>query len=93
MSKIDKFNYLNSLLEGTGARAIRGLPITNENYGHAIELLVDRFGRLQQMISAEMDEILKIPTANGENTVSLRFIRQSQHHVRGLESLGVSADQ
>ena len=31
LTKIDKFNYLVSLLEGTASRAIAGLPITEEN--------------------------------------------------------------
>ena len=45
MSKIDKFNYLNSLLEGTALRAIQGFPISEQNYDHAIALLNERFGR------------------------------------------------
>jgi len=94
ISKIDKFNYLNSLLEGTASRAIQGLPITNDNYDHAIEILKERFGRPQQIISAHMDEILKIPNANGDRTAPLRFMYDKVSvHVRGLASLGVSADQ
>ncbi len=44
ISKIDKFNYLNSLLEGAALRAIQGLTLTGANYDSAIEILKDRFG-------------------------------------------------
>ena len=94
MLKIDKFNYLNSLLEGTAFRAIQGLPITEQNYDHAVALLDERFGRPQQIISAHMDEIMKISSATGDQTAPLRFkYNEVSVHVRGSASLGVSTDQ
>ena len=42
ISTIDKFNYLKSLLEGSAARCIQGLPITEHNYDNAVELLQER---------------------------------------------------
>ena len=55
LNKIDKYNYLNSLLEGPAARAVQGLTLTEANYDSAIELLKWRFGKPQQVISAHMD--------------------------------------
>ncbi len=43
ISKINKFNYLNSLLEGAALRAIQGLTLTGANYDSAIQILKDRF--------------------------------------------------
>ena len=43
ISSIDKFSYLNSLLEGEASRAIRGLSLTSANYKTAIEILKERF--------------------------------------------------
>ena len=60
LSAIDKFNYLNSLLEGHASRAIQGLSLTEANYESAIKILNERFGRKQQIISAHMHELLKI---------------------------------
>ena len=80
ISKIDKFNYLNSLLEGVcvqSMRAIQGLTLTTANYDAAIEILKDRFGRPQQIITAHMDEILKIPACTGERFASLHFVYDS----------------
>ena len=66
LSKIDKFNYLYSLLESVALRAIQGLTVTDANYDAAINILNQRFGKPQQIISAHMDELLKIPACNGD---------------------------
>ena len=38
LHNIDKFNYLKTLLGGSAAATIAGLPLTNDNYTAAIEL-------------------------------------------------------
>ena len=52
LSDIEKMNYLNGMLKGEAARAISGLPLTEENYKKAIELLKERFGKLQVLTNA-----------------------------------------
>ena len=42
ISNIDKFNYLNYVLEGVAARAIPGLTLTEANYDAAVTLLQER---------------------------------------------------
>ena len=71
--KIDKFNYLNSLLEGPASRTIQGLSLTVANYDSAVELLQTRFGNPQQIITTHMDELLKLPNYVGEKALSLRI--------------------
>ena len=56
----NKFNYLNSLLEGNAARTVHGLTLTSSNYDAAVEMLQERYGKPQIIISEHMDEILKI---------------------------------
>ena len=53
--KVDKFNYLNSLLKGTAFRTIQGLTLTASNYDSAVAMLQERFGNPQQIISAHME--------------------------------------
>ena len=65
LAMIDKFNYLFSLLEGQALRSIKGLAITEDNYQSAVHILQERFGKSQQIISAHMDELLKIPPCVG----------------------------
>ena len=94
LSEVDKFNYLHALLEGSAARSIQGLALTETNYRAAIDLLKNRFGNTQQVISAHMDELLKLPPCSGERTQQLRAIYDKVCvNVRGLEALGVSAEQ
>ena len=95
MSPIDKFNYLSTLLEDEASRAIQGLPLTNANYNVAIEILKDRFGKPQTIVTAHMDDLLKLPSLGSNCRVKdLRAVLdQLTIHVRGLETLGISAQQ
>ncbi|XP_046857875.1 uncharacterized protein LOC124451297 [Xenia sp. Carnegie-2017] len=94
ISKVNKFNYLKSLLEGNAARATKGLTLTNANYDSAVKILNDRFGKTQQTIAAHMDEILKIQACANGRTSQVRYIYgKVSVHVRGLSSLGVSSEQ
>ena len=94
LSKIDKFNYLRSLLEGAASRAIQGLALSSDNYDSAVEILEQRFGKTHQIISAHMEEILKLQPCLTDRPSSLRFLYDKLRvHVRGLSSLGVSSQE
>ena len=74
IANIDKFNYLKSLIKGPAARAIQGLILTNDNYDTAVKILEERFGKRQQIVSAHMDELLKIPSCTNNKAHSLRLV-------------------
>ena len=94
LTKIDKFNYLTSLLEGSASRAIAGLPITEKNYDAAVDFICKHFGKPQQLISAHMDELLKISACPSDKPHHLRyFYDKLSVNIRALEALGVKADQ
>jgi len=94
IAKVNKFSYLQSLLEGQAARAIKGLTLTGTNYDAAIAILRDRFGKAQPTIAAHMDEILKIQACTSGKTNQLRYVYDKiSVHVRGLASIGVSSKQ
>ena len=94
LSSVDKFNYLHALLEGQAAQAIQGLTLSESNYQVAVEILHERFGKTQQIISAHMDELLKLPTCTWDKPGQLRIIYDKiKINVRGLERLGVKAEQ
>lgn len=94
ISKIDKFNYLKSLLDGQAARVIQGLNLTTTNYDSAITLLQDRFGKPQQIISAHTDELLKIPSCTNDKLQTLRMVYDKiSVHTRGLSSMGISSKE
>ena len=93
LSTVDKFTYLHALLEGPAARSIQGLALTDANYSAATEILKSRFGNTQQIISAHMDDLLKLPVCHGDKMSQLRLIYDKIWvNVRGLEALGVNAE-
>ena len=94
LTKIDKFNYLISLLEGAASRSVAGLPITEHNYDAAIDIIHNRFGKTQQLVSAYMDELLKISACSSDKPSHLRYLYDKiSVNVRGLEALGVKTSQ
>ena len=94
LSPIDKFNYLQALVEGPAAKCIQGLSLSEANYASALEILQERFGRPQQIISAHMDDMLKIIPCNTDKVSHLRSVYDKIHiNIRGLESLGVTPEQ
>ena len=50
LSKVDKFDYLNLLLESTAADAISGLSLTTVNYEETVVILKRQFGNKQLII-------------------------------------------
>ena len=95
ISQVDKFNsYLNSVLVGPAARAISGLTLTASNYENTVRILQDRFGKTQQIITAHMDELIKITPCHNDRPTSLRYVfDQISVHTGGLASLGVFPEQ
>lgn len=60
INDIDKFNYLKGCLKGEAQATISGLTLSSENYTEAINVLKDRFGNEQVLISAHVESLLKI---------------------------------
>ena len=91
LSDIDKFNYLNSLLENTAADAISGLTLTSGNYNEAIVILKKRFGNKQLAINEHMDILLNLdPVTSVQNLKGLRSLYDTvESHIRALKSLGI----
>ncbi len=64
LSKVDKFNYLKTLLEGPAASAIAGFSLTEENYETALKLLKDRYANPQVIASSHVDALLKLESVS-----------------------------
>ena len=93
LTDIDKFNYLQSLVEHSAAEAIAGLTLSSSNYGEAITVLKKRFGNKQQLINKHMEALLSLPAV--ASVYELRNLRQLydkvESHVRSLKSIGIAA--
>ena len=86
---VEKFNYLNSLLEGPALAAVAGLKLTTTNYSEAIDTLKKRFGNKQQIILCHMDTLLELESVTSSNNTKVlrRLYDQLEFQVRSLKSL------
>ena len=75
LADVDKFNYLNYLLERSTREAVTGLTLSVANYHEAVAVLKKRFGSKQQIISKHMDILLNMDTET------------SYHNIKGLHHL------
>ena len=60
LSDAEKYNYLLSYLQKNALHTISGMRATNENYKKALDLLRYQFGNPQKIISAHINELLKL---------------------------------
>ncbi|XP_056016813.1 uncharacterized protein LOC130053512 [Ostrea edulis] len=86
LSRIEKFNYLQSKLTGEAKAAISGMSLTHENYDVAIDIIQERFGDAQSVIHKHYMELINIqPVTN--DTLSLRRLYDDlEKHMRSLEA-------
>lgn len=60
LSKIDKFIYLKSFLSEEAYKTISGLALTKENYEQSLDLLQNRHGKTEVLISGIINKLLNI---------------------------------
>ena len=85
---------MNSLLEGAAARTIQGLTLNEANYTAAVQLLEERYGKPQHIISAHMEELVQLQVCTGDKASALRYVYDKINvNLRGLSSLGIESNQ
>jgi hypothetical protein len=91
MSEIDKFNYLNLMLERTAADAVSGLALTSANYEEAVAVLKKRFGDRHQIIAKHMETLLSLqPVLSSYDVKLIRQLHDKvESHIRSLKALGI----
>ena len=94
LSNIEKFNYLNSLLESTAAEAVTGLSLTDANYSAAVAILKKRFGNTQLIVNRHMDALLRLTAVTSHHDVKglRRLCDAIEANVRGLKALEVDSE-
>lgn len=76
---MNELNYLLTLLEGQAFKLVEGLELTEDNYKHAVEILLAWFRGKQQVRSAHMESLLKLQSLPNQNTEQLRKIYDEIH--------------
>lgn len=90
LTDVEKMNYLVSYLKGEAENAVKGLPLCNENYVIAKQMLEERFGDPQVLISSHMNKLLSLSCISNMNNLKdmRKLCDQVESQVRCLNALG-----
>ncbi|GFQ96530.1 uncharacterized protein TNCT_592151 [Trichonephila clavata] len=93
LNNVDKFIYLKSFLSGEAPKIVSGFALTEDNYKSCLNLLKDRYGRQNHLISCFMNKLLVIePVKSSFNLKGLRKLHdESEISIRNLYSMGVAS--
>lgn len=94
LTKVEKFIYLKSYLSGEAYQIVAGFALTEENYSSCLNLLKERYGKSERIISVYMNKLLEMePVKQSSNLKGLRKLYdESEVSIRNLNSLGVTSD-
>ena len=67
-------NYLLSYLTGEALKTVQGLKLSEPNYSAAIEMLQERYGDKQVLISTHLSKLLNL--SNSRKLNDLKYLRQ-----------------
>ncbi len=70
MVDVYKFRYLSKFVENDTRKAIEGLPVNSASHKEALDILREWFGKTQQILAAQMQTLLKLPSCSSVNEVS-----------------------
>ena len=93
LSNIEKFNYLRSYLGNDAYNCIAGLSLTNENYIQALDLLKERYGNKQKIITSHVNELLEMDICGNDTKKIRQFYDNIESHVRSLQGIGVDGKE
>ncbi|XP_042900642.1 uncharacterized protein [Parasteatoda tepidariorum] len=92
LSKIEKFQYLKSLLSPPAYNVVAGFELNDKNYDSCIELLKQRYGRTDFIINSYMTKLLNLePVRNSSYVKGLRKLYDEiEVNIRNLRALNVT---
>ena len=93
ISRIQQFTCLKSCVTDAAESTITGLPLTEDNNETTTDILRDRFGKPQLLISYHMEALLKLAIVSSEHeTKKLWRYDKIEINLRSLKALGIEAE-
>ena len=74
LSNVQKFHYLISSLKEEAKALIGNLPITNENFTVAWELVTHRYNNVKLIAMTHVKQLLQLPTSKRNDASSMRHL-------------------
>jgi len=71
---IQKFHYLVSAINGDAKRVIQHIPVSEQGYKVAWEILIERYENERLIINTHIDSIMKLPCLTSENSSQPRHL-------------------
>ncbi|XP_025830350.1 uncharacterized protein LOC112904469 [Agrilus planipennis] len=89
-SDIQRFIYLKSSLKGEPLKLVENLPLTNDNFKIALNILKTRYENKLFVVNAHIKALVEIPSINRCTGPNLReFITTVKQHAESLKNLSV----
>ena len=87
LSKVQKFTYLLSLLEGTASDTVSGFTLTDSKYDAAVDLLHERYSNKQLIINSHIQQLVQLPQITHEEHTkkSRNLLTDVETHVMKVE--------
>ena len=93
LSDVEKLNYLISKLKGEAKSSVSGILLSNENYQVAVELLKERYGDKQAVVTSHYTEMINLKQAPNNPKGLPNLYNQVEQHLRSLKALDQDTDQ
>ena len=94
LSGAQKLQYLKGALKGEAQKIVQSLPITDDNFQIAWDLLSERYFHKREILSSLMKKFLNMPQLNNEShTQILNLVDSIKECVRLLETLDLKIDK
>ena len=79
LSNIGKMNFILIYLTGEDLKTVKGLKLSQSNCSAAIEMLQERYGDKQTVITTYMNKLLNL--TNSGNLTDLKYLRQLYNNI------------
>ncbi|XP_070155832.1 uncharacterized protein [Polyergus mexicanus] len=89
ISNVEKMHYLRTSLMGEATQLISNLPVSEDSFASAWDLLVSRFENKRLLISAQVDRLFRTKTISQRSAKELNtLLNIKTEALNALESLG-----
>lgn len=93
LSEVEKLFYLKNYLKGEALSLIVNLPLVNESYTEAFNLLKSRYDNESMLVNSHIFSILDLPALQKSNVTAIRdFVSKVKQQVGALKNLGQPVD-
>ena len=91
LDHVPKFHYLLSSVTNEAHQLIQNLPVTQQNFHVAWNLLYDRYNSEPLIAAAHVKSLLSLPVINKKSATDLRaLISQFQSNLNAIKTLDLS---